>query len=152
MIENPSPLHPDNPFQQRLQGKFSGILRWEQLDTLWEQVLDRHEGWYVYEIGRTLPEYTAESQELPHIIEGIDQVLRHEHKHDYCGIVYADNPAQPTMIKVYDPGNLGVVCGPGGAPVLPRWIITRIKPQVLGEKKKETGQAWWKHVLHLAHT
>nr|VFJ92275.1 MAG: hypothetical protein BECKLFY1418B_GA0070995_103317 [Candidatus Kentron sp. LFY] len=146
---SPSFQHPGDEFHRRLQGKFSGILRWEQLDALWEQVLTRSEGWYVYEVGKSLPEHASDSEELPDIISEIDALLRDEHQHDYCGIVYADEPAQPGMIKVYDPGNLGVVCGPGGAPILPRWILSRIKPQVLGEEAKETDHAWWRRVLHL---
>nr|VFK54202.1 MAG: hypothetical protein BECKTUN1418D_GA0071000_102024 [Candidatus Kentron sp. TUN] len=144
-----SPRYPNNEFYNRLQGKFSGVLRWEQLDALWEQVLANPEGWYVYEVGETLPEHTTKPEELPNILREIDQVLHNEHKHDYCGIVYTDDFTRPTMIKIYDPGNLGVVCGPGDAPVLPRWVLSRIAPQVLDKKMKETEEVWWKRILPL---
>nr|VFK28816.1 MAG: hypothetical protein BECKMB1821G_GA0114241_10425 [Candidatus Kentron sp. MB]VFK33970.1 MAG: hypothetical protein BECKMB1821I_GA0114274_105716 [Candidatus Kentron sp. MB]VFK76532.1 MAG: hypothetical protein BECKMB1821H_GA0114242_106115 [Candidatus Kentron sp. MB] len=144
MTEDPSPS-PDNEFHRRLQGKFSGILRWEQLDALWEKVLVRPQGWYVYEVDNTLSEHTVSSQELSDIVSEIDRVLHEQHKYDYCGIVYADDPTSPNLIKIYDPGNLGVVCGPGDAPILPRWILSRIKPQVL--KTITTRQVWWKRIL-----
>ncbi|MCK7500047.1 MAG: hypothetical protein MZW92_64195 [Comamonadaceae bacterium] len=39
-----------------------------------------------------------------------DDLLRKEHREDYCGIVYADDlrPAD-ACVKIYDPNNLGVV-------------------------------------------
>nr|VFK17372.1 MAG: hypothetical protein BECKLPF1236A_GA0070988_101696 [Candidatus Kentron sp. LPFa]VFK31994.1 MAG: hypothetical protein BECKLPF1236C_GA0070990_101547 [Candidatus Kentron sp. LPFa] len=143
----PSSEHSGSEFHERLLGKFSGILRWEQLDALWEQVLTRTQGWYVYEVGRTPPESPFEIEALQDIVSEIDEVLHNEHKHDYCGIVYTDDFTQPTLIKVYDPGNLGVVCGPGGAPILPRWILSRIKPRALIEETRETDHAWWKRIL-----
>ena len=91
-------------------------------------------------------------EELPDITAEIDQVLHLEHKHDYCGIVYADDSTHPALIKVYDPGNLGMVCGPGNAPVPPRWVLSRIKPSVLGEETKEIEKdAWWKRILRPTH-
>nr|VFJ77803.1 MAG: hypothetical protein BECKFW1821C_GA0114237_11404 [Candidatus Kentron sp. FW] len=137
----------DSEFHKRLAGKFSGVLRWEQLDALWEQVLRQPNGWYIYEVGTSLPEHATKPEELPNIIHGIDQTLRDGHKYDYCGIVYTDDFARPAMIKVYDPGNLGVVCGPGDAPVLPRWVLSRIKPQLLGQETKQTEKVWWKRIL-----
>nr|VFK63359.1 MAG: hypothetical protein BECKTC1821F_GA0114240_10934 [Candidatus Kentron sp. TC] len=122
-------------------------MRWEQLDGLWEQVLTRSEGWYVYEVGGIPPESPLDFKELQDAVSKIDEVLHSEHEHDYCGIVYADDFAEPTLIKVYDPGNLGVVCGPGGAPVPPRWILSRMQPRALIEETKEIEKVWWKRIL-----
>jgi len=121
-----------NTFEERLWGKFSGILRWEQLDVLWEKVLAKSEGWYLYEVGGDVPEQAVDPEAFGNRLHGIDRMLREKHKHDYCGIVYADDPADPGMIKIYDPGNLGVVCGPGNERILPRWILSRERPQPLG--------------------
>ncbi len=36
--------------------------------------------------------------------------------YDYCGIVYADDSENPTLVKVYDLNNLGPSCGSCGYP------------------------------------
>ncbi|VFN03966.1 MAG: hypothetical protein BECKG1743D_GA0114223_110381 [Candidatus Kentron sp. G] len=93
-------------FEERLWGNFSGVLRWTDLDALWEQLLTDPEGWYLYEVDKNVPQATVEPHELGHILQDIDRILREKHKHDYCGIVYVDEPTRPGMIKIYDPENL----------------------------------------------
>ncbi|MBT8420143.1 MAG: hypothetical protein KJO08_04695 [Gammaproteobacteria bacterium] len=151
-----APQPPHNHFEERLRGKFSGILRWADLDTLWERILAEPEGWYLYETREDPPEHIVDSAGLRDIIHSIDRVLREKHKHDYCGIVYADDPAEPGMVKIYDPENLGVVCGPGGERILPRWILSRERPERLrsGHATQNTGNSvlwgnntWWRRIF-----
>lgn len=148
--DNPSS---DNPFEERLWGRFSGVLRWEQLEALWERVLAEPEGWYLYEVGEAVPEDTVDPHGLGGLLHDVDRVLREKHRHDYCGIVYVDDPALPGLIKIYDPGNLGVVCGPGNERVLPRWILSRERPQPLrgdnavegaGNGAPGDDRVWWR--------
>ena len=42
-------------FEQRLSGRFENMLRWAQLDALWDVIRDGGE-WYVYEVGHDVPE------------------------------------------------------------------------------------------------
>lgn len=120
-----------NSFEERLWGNFSGVLRWEDLDALWEKILSEPEGWYLYEVGEGVPERPIEPARLGESLHDVRRLLREKHKHDYCGIVYVDFPVLPTLVKVYDPEDLGMVCGPGGERVLPRWILSRERPQPL---------------------
>ena len=80
-------------------------------------------------------------------VDEIDQLLRREHDEDYCGIVYADDLGEPAMIKIYDPHNLGVVCGSSDHPPLPGWVMSRIAPVDLPAAQRPTGRRrrWWRY-------
>ncbi|RKZ75897.1 MAG: hypothetical protein DRQ57_05935 [Gammaproteobacteria bacterium] len=86
-------------FQQHYKGSFTNMLRWHQLDKLWENVKVQANGWYIYFVGETLPSAPVEATALVQFIQEIDKLLRSEHDYDYCGIVYADDKENPSMIK-----------------------------------------------------
>lgn len=121
-----------DPFITAFLGGFSGILRWPQLDELWQALRsDDTAGWYIYAVGEAPPQAPASPSKLDEFIARIDQLLREEHDEDFCGIVYADNRQQPSFIKIYDPNNLGVVCGFSDGAPLPGWILSKLKPRDL---------------------
>lgn len=133
------------------RGAFSGILRWPQLDELWETLRQQTEKqWYIYAIGETPPEQPGNHGQLNTFIEEIDKLLRSEHKEDYCGIVYVDNRQTPTFVKIYDPNNLGVVCGFSDNPPLPGWILSIEKPIDLDSALPPPGnrRRWWQKLFH----
>ena len=129
-------------------GRMSGVLRWPQLETLW-QMLDAEEGWYLYEVGAELPENMIGEEELNQAIAGMDRFLRDEHPEKYCGVVYADNLQNPSLIKIYHPRKMGASCGSSGSTVLPRWTLSRQPPidLVAWALEKDRKPAWWKHML-----
>ncbi len=119
-------------FSELFKGKFYGVLRWHQLEHIWEVVKsDKAEGWYIYQINQSAPDAVVQNDELTLKIEQIDRYLREQHDEDYCGIVYADNLDKPEFIKVFDPESLGTSCSIAKTPPLPKWIISKIKPQIL---------------------
>lgn len=136
-------------FAARMDGTFTGILRWEQLDALWARVLEQPRGWYLLQAGEAPPAEPLAAVRLPDAIAALDALLRRDHDHDYCGIVYADNPAQPQLIKIYDPNNLGVSCGTSGRTVVPRWLLTRLAPQPLEDSAPAPAgrRRWWQSLL-----
>lgn len=140
---------PKTIFQQRYHGRFLGILRWSQLDELWEQVRASPEGWYIYLVGETLPTTPVSSIVLNQFLQEIDTLLRTEHDHDYCGIVYVDDREHPTLIKIFDPHHLGVSCGIGHAVILPRWLLSRIPPETLTDNVPIPAQRrhWWQRLF-----
>ncbi len=142
-----APLH---PFLQRFRGAFSGILRWPQLDELWQTLREQSDGWYIYAVGETPPEQVADRETLRHFIEEIDQLLRREHRYDYCGVVYVDDRQTPTFIKIFDPNNLGVSCGSSTNPPLPGWLLTRMQPIDLPNALPQPGnrRRWWQHLFN----
>ena len=116
-------------FLKRFQGSFISMLRWPQLDALWNTLRQQAgAGWYAYAIGEVPPDSPLTTEELESFVNEIDILLRKEHQEDYCGIVYADNADSPRLIKIYDPNNLGVVCGFSEAPPLPGWTLSLDPP------------------------
>ncbi len=136
-------------FREHFQGAFTNMLRWPQLRQLWTVVQNSPEGWYIYCVGQELPTQPVQVAELQRFIQEIDELLHREHEHDYCGIVYADNPEAPQMVKIFDPNNLGVVCGPSKGTVLPGWILSRIPPQSLDNPGilPENRKRWWQRLF-----
>ena len=125
-----------------MNGQFQGILRWQDLDDLCSRVRAEPEGWHVSLAGEAAPEAPLAADDLKHFIEEMDALLRREHEFDYCGIVYADDPAQPGLIKIFDPHNLGSSCGSSGAKIPPRWVLSRIKPARI-EDVPNNRKRWW---------
>jgi hypothetical protein len=133
-------------FRSAFRGNFTGILHWQQLDDLWKTIKQAGENqWYIYAIGEAVPEHPVSHTELVKFIDEIDELLHKEHEEDYCGIVYVDNKQHPGFIKVFDPNNLGVVCGFSDNPPLPGWILSTIKPEALEDMRPLPGnrRRWW---------
>jgi hypothetical protein len=135
-------------FHARLKGTFQGILQWQQLDELWAHV--KTGGWYVYQLGESLPDKPLSGDELSRRIDALDQLLRQEHDYNYCGIVYADDVAQPTLIKVYDPNNIGSSCSNGATPSPPGWILSTTPPALVETRVPipNNRKRWWQLFSH----
>lgn len=135
-----------NPdFNARLNGRFEGLLRWEDLDALWSRLRDGGEAWYFYQVGSPLPDGPIAGEALERALAELDALLHKDHDHDYCGIVYADDPRTPSLIKVYDPNNLGSSCGSSGQRIPPRWILSLQRPQEVVDEAPMPGnrRRWW---------
>jgi hypothetical protein len=144
----------DEPFLRAFRGGFTAALRWHQLDALWARVRERAEaGWFLYVVGEPPPAAAADAPAVLAFVAGLDARLRAEHREDHCGIVYADDPAAPTFIKVYDPRRLGVVCGFSDAPPLPGWVMSLVAPVDLvevdraGRRAAADARRWWRRLL-----
>ena len=142
-----------HPYLQTFRGSFMGVLRWHQLDQLWEQVLTDSPSWYVYAVGEEPPTQALSGDALRNIVQELDTLLRHEHAEDYCGIVYTDSMNHPTYIKVFDPNNLGSTCGSSGNPPLPGWILSHMQPINLPAALPQPGnrRRWWQKLFNHAH-
>jgi hypothetical protein len=141
----------EHPFVSAFNGSFINMLRWEQLDGLWQAVRNHVKlNWYVYAVGEPPPATPAEPAQLERFLTEIDDLLHQEHDEDYCGIVYADDREHPRFIKIYDPNNLGAVCGSTGAPPpLPGWILSTIEPVDLNAALPPPGgrRRWWRKLF-----
>lgn len=139
------------PFIEAYKGKFRSMLRWPELDALWATLRAGKElEWYIYAVGEAAPATAVSHEKLESFIDEIDALLRREHDEDYCGIVYADDPGAPAFIKIYDPGNLGSVCGPGfGPPPLPGWILSTLPPTDLSAAfpPPANRRRWWRRLF-----
>lgn len=131
-------------------GKFISARKWDDLDRLWEAIRNHNnKGWFVYAVGETPPDEAATADQLDHFIAEIDVLLRKEHDEDYCGIVYADDHENPTLVKIFDPNNLGVVCGYSENPPLPGWVLSTLPPVDLPEAFPQPGNRkhWWQKIF-----
>lgn len=140
----------DETFLQAFRGSFTSALRWYQLDALWERVRERAgDGWYIYAIGEAPPGEPADAARVETFVAEIDKLLRAEHDEDYCGIVYADDLAAPTFLKIYDPHNLGVSCGYSDNPPLPGWVMSRLRPVDLPATRAipTSRRRWWQRLF-----
>lgn len=141
---------PGDPFLTAFRGSFTSALRWHQLDTLWGRMRERTgAGWYIYAIGEPPPSQPSDQQQVHTFIDGIDKLLREEHKEDYCGIVYADDLREPSFLKIYDPNNLGVSCGYSDNPPLPGWVMSLLPPVDLPANRilPKNRRRWWQRLF-----
>ena len=139
-------MKPVDPFVEQFRGSFVSMLRWPQLDTLWENLRENADaGWYAYAVCESPPETPLGAEQINTFLTEIHELLRKEHEEDYCGIVYADDTQKPTFIKIYDPSNLGVVCGFSDNPPLPGWTLSLIPPCGLEHAFPPPGnrKRWW---------
>lgn len=140
----------DNLFLSAFRGRFHGVLRWEQLDTLWEKIrIDSGSHWYIYAVGQTPPSSPSDGPQLKKFIAEIDQLIRKEHDEDYCGIVYTDSFDAPAFVKIFDPNNLGVTCGYSDNPPLPGWILSKLCPVDLPSAMPVPAnrRRWWQRLF-----
>ena len=142
-------LDEKNEFLTHFRGSFYGILRWQELTELWATL--RQPGnpdWYIYAVGERPPASPASETELTHFLAEIDALLRKEHQEDYCGVVYVDDKIHPSFIKIYDPNNLGVVCGFSKSPPLPGWILSTLPPcEISTLPLSGSRQRWWQRIF-----
>ncbi len=132
------------------QGYLQGVMKWQDWDDF-VQILEsqKDNGWYVYHVGEEAPTTTATAEQFLVFVAKIDALLKKEHDEDYCGIVYTSDFKQPKLVKIYDPNNLGVVCGFSENPPLPGWVISLEKPDdlALAFTLVQSRKRWWKKIF-----
>lgn len=147
-METGSDLSPS--FINAYRGSFTSMMRWPHLDEFWATLNQQaDDNWYVYTVGEIPPEAPIVKEKLLSFVKEIDILLHKEHSEDYCGIVYADDKATPTFIKIYDPNNLGVSCGFSNNPPLPGWILSKLKPVALESALHPANnrRRWWERLF-----
>lgn len=133
-------------FETKLNGSLYGLLRWSDWDALRQRLLaDTTQQWFAYAVGAQLPVTPLPPAAFEPLLTQIDGLLRRDHREDYLGIVYADNLARPTLVKIYDPNNLGAACGSIGHRVPPGWVLSLDPPSTIaGTAPLPRGRRrWW---------
>jgi hypothetical protein len=138
-------------FRAAFKGRFENVLRWQQMDALWDVLAQEADGqWYIYAVGEPPPTEPASADRVRQFLSEIASLLRAEHDEDFCGIVYADSMDKPTFVKIFDPNNLGVSCGYSDNPPLPGWILSKLSPVDLNATAPLPGnrRRWWQRLAH----
>jgi len=133
----------------QFRGAFKSAMRWHDLDDLWQVLRASPKGWYVYHVGDEVPHAPLDEAQFENFLEQVDRLLRADHQEDYCGIVYADDLRVPSMVKIYDPHNLGVSCGYSESPPLPGWVVSRAAPVDLEPERilPANRKRWWRRLF-----
>ena len=114
-------------YKSAANGRFSGVLRWPDFETLWKALDAGGAGWYVYapdEGGPPNEPFSAD--QMKDFLRKTEDYLRERCTPDFCGAVYTDSVETPDFVKIYNPRLMGG-CGIGKAP-LPQWLISRMAP------------------------
>lgn len=138
------------PFRVAFRGRFENILRWEQLDSLWDTLgACAGDDWFIYAVGEPPPAAPASRAQVIKFLGEIIKLLREEHDEEYCGIVFADSIDAPTFVKIFDPHNLGVSCGYSDNPPLPGWILSKLPPVDMSQTAvvPRNRRRWWQRLL-----
>lgn len=134
-------------FYTAFRGRFVSLLRWEDLAAFWDVLRARAgAGWYLYAVGEPVPKHPSTAEEVERFIAAVDALLHRDHREDYCGIVYTDSRENPTLVKIFDPQNLGVACGFSTNPPKPGWVMSLIPPEPLEDRRPlpEARRRWWR--------
>jgi hypothetical protein len=132
-------------FSETLNGLLYGVMQWEQWDTLCGPLRDGGQPWYFYAVGCGVPDVPLAGEELDKAVTELGALLRREHDETYLGIVYVDDLANPGMVKIYDPNNLGSSCGSCGHTIPPGWVFSQQRPQAIASDISLPGnrRRWW---------
>ena len=136
-------------FQCLYTGRLWSVMGWDQLAALWQRI-DPAAGWYLFAVGvAPAPTLAADAAGVSAFIDRIDGLLRSDHHESYCGIVYVDDLESPSLIKIYDPNNLGSSCGSSKNPPLPGWIMSRVPPDGVVAAGPAPGNRlrWWQSLF-----
>ena len=134
-------------FERLYAGRLYGLVSWTQLEAFWDR-LDPGVGWYLYAVGEAPPAAPSSGEDARRFMTRVHDLLREEHREDYCGIVFADDLERPSMVKIYDPNNLGVSCGYSDNPPLPGWVMSLIPPVDLpAAQAPKARQHWWQQLF-----
>lgn len=139
-----------HPFAEKFRGLYYGMTKWPELDQLWSNVKQQiDDNWFIYAIGDEVPAETKKAASVIKFVDEIDVLLRKEHDEDYCGIVYVDDAEKPSLIKIFDPNNLGVSCGFSDNPPLPGWVMSKMQPCDLQQAfpPPKSRQRWWQQIF-----
>jgi hypothetical protein len=130
------------------EGYLSGVLRWEDWDRLRHHVTGSGEPWYVYAVGHGIPDQPVSGEPLAMLLAELDALLRRDHDEPYFGIAYADDLTEPTLVKIYDPHNLGSSCGSSGRAIPPGWILCRMRPEpVASDLPLPNSRKRWRNLV-----
>ena len=149
MVANAVAVQHDNAFLRAFNGSLTSTLRWHDLDSFWDVLRGcAAAGWYVYALGETPPHTPLEAGKFSEFITEMDTLLRKEHQEEYCAIVYADDLNAPTLVKIYDPNNLGVSCGYSDNPPLPGWVLSLEPPvDIVAMAQTANRKRWWQKIF-----
>jgi hypothetical protein len=127
-------------YSEKFQGRFIGIMQWDDFENFWQIILNQSEDWFFYDLTFPPPKHT---ENIKNALDEIYKIIKELHQERYCGIIYTDDLEMPEMIKIFHPKNLGKACGSSESPPLPQWIFSKIKPIDLISERTPKKKSWF---------
>ncbi|CAB5495838.1 hypothetical protein THERMOT_387 [Bathymodiolus thermophilus thioautotrophic gill symbiont] len=118
----------------QFQGRFIGIMQWDDCRALFDKLSSNPNDWYVYDTSKVVPKTVTNTNDFLDTINNIKKIIKSEHQERYCGIVYTNDLDNPDFVKIFHPNNLGKSCGSSENPPIPQWLLSKIKPVEVMEK------------------
>jgi hypothetical protein len=122
---------PETDFWRAYQGPFSGDLKWSDVDALWAWLAKNSAGWYVFDPDQRAPDAPLAADDLATLLQGAIELVNSRRERSMSGAIYLDDAKDPRMIKIFDPVNMGSACNVSGVRTMPRWVLSRMKPDDL---------------------
>ncbi|WP_137701144.1 hypothetical protein [Marimonas lutisalis] len=126
------PPLPDTPYWRAYQGRFAGFPTWPMFDRFWPVLKESGGAWYILDLDSgTLPEAPASAEAFEALIAEAEAMYTPVRNRSFSGIVFADDASEPAFVKLFDPWKMGASCGSSGERIMPRWVLSRMKPDAL---------------------
>jgi hypothetical protein len=128
MSETLPPL-PETPFWRAYQGRFAGFPTWAMHDRFWPVLTASTGDWFAFEPeGGSLPDAPLDAAGLAALLAEAEAMFAPARDRSFAGIVFADDVERPSFVKIFDPWKMGASCGSSGERILPRWVLSRMRP------------------------
>jgi TusA-related sulfurtransferase len=113
-----------------MSGTLAGVIDWHSLDQIWNVI--EHSGdsrWHVFKNdmplqGDSRANVVDTSSDLASSLKALNGYLRQSHQQNYCGLVFTDSFADPTLIRIFDPKFITSMCNIYGNAPAPSWVIS----------------------------
>ena len=136
-----SPL-PDTAFWRAYQGRFSGLLNWDEVDAFWRALAGDAEGWFLFEPEGAAPEKPLSANALREFLAEAAALVNSRRERSHSGAVYVDDAEKPRMIKIFDPANMGAACAVSNRRTYPKWVLSRVPPEALPQPEPPARKGW----------
>jgi hypothetical protein len=123
-------------YLENFRGRFIGLLRWDDCDELLEILKSDPSDWYVYDTLTEVPDVVLTAELFLLKLAEMKEILVADHKGKRCGTVFTNDLNKPTFVKIFNPNNLGKVCGGSDSPAIPQWLLSKEKPADIAEAYK----------------
>ncbi len=122
---------PDTDFWRQFRGRFFGVLKWTDLESLWETLKASPADWHVFDPAGEAPTKPLPRVEFLRFLDEAEAMINQRSDRPSSGSVYLDDLAAPTYIKIFDPLKMGTSCSHSSEPIMPRWILSHMVPDTL---------------------
>lgn len=134
---------PDTDYWNAFRANSHGILSWQKLDVFWANLVQADRPWYVFELGGPAPEQSLTNRQLIEFLACATEFTKRRGQPEYCGCVYVDDMQAPRFIRIFDPKNMGSACGGSGNMIMPKWNLSRLKPESLPDADTPAANSNW---------